>query len=374
MKDNLAKEALKRSLLLMKYDTSKTLTENEVKTNKRLLMEGPEESIRKVLGACANRPAREGTLNDAEIAGGFNQAFNYEVLGFLGIPGGTDDSKETGWRKYAEMMKVGNLDDLCNINNRFKEAGYGEFASEIIDDLDDEEMSELVTVFDMMKRKTDKEARLSVDNTEQMTIDFWKKQYSCVFVNGDNVDSQPRQDRNNQVYILVKGSSGDVYRLYTEGRLKKDSSTDEKLLPVRLKCANDGSTVVESVLSKKKHLREFDDTKIKNPNKPSPTPTGGGGGGGGGGATYDQSVANLQQQLLNYGFYLGTSGPKKDGVDGIRGSKTNAAQQAFSNGEKCGDYNKKNNYPNPATCKDGGDGGTPKPQDQEIKMIDPSTF
>jgi len=254
MKDNLAKEALKRSLLLMKYDTSKTLTENEVKSNKRLLMEGPEDSIRKVLSACANRPSREGTLNDAEIAGGFNQAFNYETLGFLG---GTDDSKETGWRKYAEMMKVGNLDDLCNINNRFKEAGYGEFADEIIDDLDDEEMSELVTVFDMMKRKTDKEARLSVDNTEMMTIDFWKKQYSCVFVNGDNVDSQPRQDRNNQVYILVKGSSGDVYRLYTEGRLKKDSTTDERLLPVKLKCAQDGITVVESLFSKKKTFKRI---------------------------------------------------------------------------------------------------------------------
>ena len=41
----------------------------------------------------------------------------------------------------------------------------------------------------------------------------------------------------------------------------------------------------------------------------------------------DPKVMELQKQLVAAGYKLGTSGPNKDGVDGIMGPKTRAAQQ-----------------------------------------------
>jgi hypothetical protein len=44
----------------------------------------------------------------------------------------------------------------------------------------------------------------------------------------------------------------------------------------------------------------------------------------------DQKVMELQKQLVAAGYNLGNSGPNKDGVDGIMGAKTRAAQQQMT--------------------------------------------
>ena len=361
-------EELNRALLMMKYDSNKTLTENE-ELIKTLIKEDVEDSVKTVLSACATRGSGEGTLNAAEVAAGFNKAFNYSSLGIFG---GTDDSKETGWRKYAETMKSGNLDDLCNISNRFKDAGYGDFAEKIISELDDEEMSELVGVFDMMKYRTDKEAKLSVSNTQQMNINYWRNQFPCVFENGDNVDNSPRKDRNNSVYILIKGSSGTQYQLYDGGsgigKLKRQG--EEKLLPQRLVCRNN-QTIVES-LNKKKLINEFDDSKVVG-GKGCSGQKGGGQKGSGQKSQYNRSVTDTQQKLYNLGFYSGNSGPENNGVDGLLGPKTKSAETAWKNGDTCAVYNKRMNYPNPPTCKTA-ESEKPKTPvaDKEISVVDPT--
>lgn len=57
-----------------------------------------------------------------------------------------------------------------------------------------------------------------------------------------------------------------------------------------------------------------------------------GGHGGHGGGSYDPAVAALQQQLKAQGADLGTTGPNGDGIDGIMGPLTQAAQAKFSAG------------------------------------------
>jgi hypothetical protein len=124
-------EALNRIKLMMNYDSSNTLTENEQKI-KSLIKEDDidtdtEKSVSKILSACSSRAEAEGTLDAASIASAFNRSFNYQTLGFMG---GTDDSL---WRAQAEKMKKGNLDDLCNINREFEDLGYGDFAQKLVD-------------------------------------------------------------------------------------------------------------------------------------------------------------------------------------------------------------------------------------------------
>jgi hypothetical protein len=129
-------EALNKIKLMMNYDSSTTLRENQEKI-KSLIKEDDvdtdtEKSVVKILSACSSRPEAEGTIDAASIASAFNRAFNFQTLGFMG---GTDDSL---WRTQAGLMKKGNLDDLCNVNREFEDLGYGDFAKKLIDELDDE--------------------------------------------------------------------------------------------------------------------------------------------------------------------------------------------------------------------------------------------
>lgn len=65
----------------------------------------------------------------------------------------------------------------------------------------------------------------------------------------------------------------------------------------------------------------------------------------------ESEVTSLQQSLLADCYYLGTSGPAQNGVDGRKGSMTIAAQQARTQGVSPSEYNEKNAYPTPKECQ-----------------------
>ena len=137
------KEVLERAKLMMSYDSSKTLSENVAKV--RVLKEDEidtptEKAIQKVLNAC-NQYNGVGTLDAAAIATAFNRAFNYQTIGMFG---GTND---TLWKQQAAIMKKGNMDDLCNIKREFEDLGFGDFAVQLVEELDDEELAELMETF-----------------------------------------------------------------------------------------------------------------------------------------------------------------------------------------------------------------------------------
>lgn len=263
-------EALNRVKLMMGYDPTKTLTENE-KSVKGLIKEDDidtdtEKSIQKVLQRCSGVDSI-GTLDAASIATAFNRAFNYQTMGFMG---GTDDSL---WRAQAQKMKKGNLNDLCNIKNEFEELGFGDFAQKLVDELDDEELAELMETFASMSYKTKTEREVKADSTEQKNINEFIAKFKCVFNTQSNIDSSVHYDKNRFTFIKVKGNSGQTYLLYYDGALKKWSPSKNMWIESGkfLRC-NGREVVVEST-EKKRLIEDFDDSGLGGTRTPSPTST-----------------------------------------------------------------------------------------------------
>lgn len=266
-------QALERVKLMMGYDANKTLTEN--RQSLKLIKEDDidndtEKSVKKMLDACNSRTPGEGTLDAASIASKFNKSFNYQTAYMFG---GTDDSL---WRAQAEIMKKGNLDDLCNIKTEFEELGYGSFAQKLVDELDDEELAELMEAFSAMSYRTKKESSLRVDSTEQKNINQFKAKFRCVFDSDSNVDQKVYVNQNKYTFIKVRGTSGRVYQLFYDGALKDWNGTKWVDTGKALTC--DGRKVVVESEQKKRLVEDFDDSGLR-VKTPTPTPTGGGGGG-----------------------------------------------------------------------------------------------
>ena len=55
----------------------------------------------------------------------------------------------------------------------------------------------------------------------------------------------------------------------------------------------------------------------------------------------DENTKKIQTMLVNKGYYIGNSGPNKDGVDGYYGKKTTAAYEAFNKNESAEDFNQR---------------------------------
>ena len=261
------KEALKRAKLMMGYDPSNTLTENEEKL-KSILKEDSidtktEISVQKILNGCSGRAEAEGTVDAAAIASAFNRSFNYQTLGFMG---GTYDSL---WRSQASKMIKGNYDDLCNVKKEFEDAGYGDFATQLVEELSDEELAELMETFSAMKYKTDKESKLAVNSTEQKNINWFKKNYPCIFDSDGNVDQTVRKNANNYVYILIKGTSGSQYQVFADGRVKKSDGTSTGK---KISCNGSKVSFIAESIVKKKLSEQIDDSDLTGEKKPNPKP------------------------------------------------------------------------------------------------------
>lgn len=261
-------EALKRAKLMMGYDPTKTLTENE-KSLKPLIKEDSadtetELSVGKILQGCSSRPPSEGTLDAASIASAFNQSFNYQAWYLFGQ--GTDDSL---WREQATIMKKGNYDDLCNIKKEFEDAGYGDFAAKIVDELDDEEIAELMRTFTSMKYRSDKEGKLALDKTEQKNINWFKNTFPCIFQSNGNVDQNVNKDNNNYVYILIKGTSGKQYQVFADGRVKKADGT---ATGKKVNCQGSKVSFIGESVEKKKLSEQIDDSSLLGGGSSNPDP------------------------------------------------------------------------------------------------------
>ena len=257
-------EALERAKLMMGYDPSTTLTENEQRLKSLIKEDSPtQQSVSKLLTACKGRAKTEGTLDAAAIASAFNKSFNYQTLGFLG---GTDDSE---WRKQAAIMKSGNLDDLCNINAEFEELGYGDFAKILIDELDDEELAELMGTFSAMNYRTKKMGSLAVASTEQYDINWFKKTFPCIFDSDGNVDQNVQPNANNYVYILIKTTSGNQYQVFADGRVKRmdGTSTGKKI-----RCQGSKVSFINESVQKKNLTEQINDDELLRTNAQPPAP------------------------------------------------------------------------------------------------------
>jgi murein L,D-transpeptidase YcbB/YkuD len=255
-------ESLKRMKLMMGYDPSTTLTENQQKI-KTLITEDEsqsEKAFRKVVTACTGRAETEGTIDAASVAAALNRSFNYTW--------GTEDSV---WRAQAAIMKKGNFDDFCNIVKEYEETFGESLADGVIGDLDDEEIAEFMEAIAAMKYKSNKMSKLAVASTEQYNINWFKKQFPCIFETDGNVDSQVRKNQNNYVYILIKGTSGAQYQVYSDGRVKK---TDGTSTGKKVACSGSKVTFINESIQKKNLVEQIDDSELTGGRRtPSPSPS-----------------------------------------------------------------------------------------------------
>jgi hypothetical protein len=252
------KEELVRTLLLMKYDTSKTLTENKKKVTEQSddwrfawddieddIDNEIEKSVQKILSGCSNRPEAEGSIDAASIASAFNRAFRYRW--------GTDN---TLWRNQLTAMKTGNMDDLCNVKKEFEGLGYGDFAQQLVTELNDEELSELMQTFSQMNYRSVKASKISAYNTEQQDINYFKKTFICIFNSFSNIGHEVYTDTNQRAYMKIKGTSGKEYFMYADGSIFEGT----KYIKRKIKCKNENTPEVISENFKKKVTEDIDDS------------------------------------------------------------------------------------------------------------------
>jgi hypothetical protein len=135
--------------------------------------------------------------------------------------------------------------------------------------LDDEELAELMKAFSSMKYRTDKEAKLQVDKTEQKNINWFKNTFPCIFQSNGNVDQSVNKDGNNYVYILIKGTSGNQYQVFADGRVKKSDGT---ATGKKVNCQGSKVTFIGESVQKKKLTEQIDDSSLTGGSTPSPNP------------------------------------------------------------------------------------------------------
>jgi hypothetical protein len=112
----------------------------------------------------------------------------------------------------------------------------------------------------------------------------------------------------------ITGINGDVIKFFSNGRF-----ADVKGQKGNYVCGNQANIINLMYDSDPKAVKYFNmspqPVKPKVPAKPKVL------------AKPNPQVMELQKQLKDAGYDLGTSGPNKDGVDGVMGPKTKAAEQ-----------------------------------------------
>jgi hypothetical protein len=392
MDKKLAKEALERTLLLMKYNTSKTLNENVEVISEQ------SQSIYKsaVAGGVAGATVGSAAFGVGAIPGALVGAIAGAALNFFnnggydkakklfeacktspGVPTLTDEDFDaltqrlhkaidytwgTDEDEISNVFKgIKTIPDLCGLSKNYEET-YGN----LLDDLDGEfeNDTEWADYFQVPLKPAIRKSKQLTDAAAQIGK---FNGFTCLKAN-ELLDGKKsiEFDKNNppNPYLKVVDESGVLYYMSLQGKLYNTNFQDTGHT---LKCSgkntivenkNGKSSLIEFVVPKKVGKQSVGKQSV---GKQS--------------VGYNKTTAVLQQQLYDSGYYIGNSGQLKNGVDGVLGPKTTKAREAYMSQKTCATYNQENNFPMPPTCKSSS--VTPKSEvkpEGEINVIDPSTY
>lgn len=294
MKHNLkiANEELKRAKLLMKYDSSKTLTENKEVINEIIPLIAaaawPDKKkgnkLKELCSICSktdpqSRNLKRITLNDQrrqEVVNLFRKSFDWTLFG-LGIGQGT------GMNDLRSALKIlkeeGNFGDFCKIREKFGK--NTEFEDEIISELNKTELVEVTNVIEMLITKS-QSGNIKTRDAETANTEWWITQFPCLEVTDSfHIPIHVNTDSYGNTYVkvkfIVKGKETD-FHILQNGRIY--TADKHKWTGKKITCTgseNTKVTVSESV--KKKVLMEQAD--LGNIDLGELTTDIGGGGGGG---------------------------------------------------------------------------------------------
>jgi hypothetical protein len=254
-------EALNKIKLMMNYDSSKTLSENQLTTKPLINEGGKDAAVRAILDRCSSSRvdlgnARMDVQDHIDMAALFDSAFSSAL--------GTDNE---AWRKaLKKMSSEGVFEDLCAIAKEYEELAGEEFADGIDADIDfDNEYTEFTTAFQkMIKRGT--QQSLKVKDAKSSDISYFEKTFPCIFQSNSNVGQGTELDQNKYIFIRVKGVSGKEFAVFSDGRIKTiatiggqpDKQTGKKITCNGSKVAY----IAESVVKKKSLNEQIDDSEL----------------------------------------------------------------------------------------------------------------
>lgn len=306
------KESLEKMKLLMSYDSSKTLKENEEEILKPTLNElGPtwaavgaaaaspvvaipaaailtilglnawmsgspdmEKKINEFCKACdkTDAKAKEYTtrmaltnIEQARLAKQLYKAYEYQSLGFMG---GTDDSEETGWKGVTKILEEkGQYGDVCAIRQMF---GSPLFEKRTIDELDDEEQAEFAGALGVVLERSIK-GNIKIKNASASGANWWLEQFPCLEVTDSFAPNwSPKVDKYGNSFVdvnfKIKGTLK-TFHLGEDGKIYVPTGggdpTAHKFSGKMVKCATPTKptlVVAENVVKKKtiKEQAEFD--------------------------------------------------------------------------------------------------------------------
>lgn len=297
------------------------LTESQVA---KLLNEGSFDTIKRIYYSDVSKlKSGKGTLGTSELRGIANGL--YDAIKGLG----TDKPQIT-----SNLNKCKNLHDFKNVRNKF----YSMFNEKLIDWLDGDidgdgqwttvVLRPLQRIYDVSKAAGHFKEAVAQDETEKNIM----SKFPCL---GDTPGYKFDRAKDGILYFKI---NTDDYAVKVDGTLLKHDGSEWVTFPEKTKCIGakyqdvseqdineqgidlspgvekETTTTTDTSTGTTDNTTTTGDTKTKSTN-----------------ATAGGSVSDFQQKLKDAGFGadLGTTGPKKDGVDGRLGGKTALAAMKF---------------------------------------------
>jgi hypothetical protein len=284
-------EALEKMKLMMKYDSSKTLTENREPV--RILNEiapliywgiaavaaalgigggiwgehssaDSETKIKKTLQACDNTDPEAIKINGRttmgpttiqKVVNKFKESFSWTLFG-LGIGGGTDLEALNEALKMLENK--GSFGDVCAVRKRYNEEGGKTLEEDLISELNTQDLTKVSNAIALTLSKTQK-GNVQVKQQETANTQWWLDAFPCLEVTdsfAQNFTVNPDRYGNTWVDVnfKVKGQVKPFHLLWN-GRIY--TADTHKYTGKKVECSGTKVTLVsESVISKKKIFKE----------------------------------------------------------------------------------------------------------------------
>jgi hypothetical protein len=281
-------EALNKMKLMMSYDSSKTLNENEqslkpINENTQLLNEiiplvaglalagnfnvpgwANASTIKKIKAlseGCDKTDAKSVALKretltnveQAKLASQFKKSFDWTVGGF-GIGGGTD--LEILRAALGVLESKGNYGDYCKVRELMDGK---QFESDMIEELNNEELGEVVSVIQLLLTKSAK-GNIKTRDAETANVNWWIEAYPCLEVTDSFADPiTVTTDRYGNSYVSVNFKiKGQVkeFHLLNNGRIY--TADTHKYTGKKVECTGTKVSVIAESLKKKSIYEQAD--------------------------------------------------------------------------------------------------------------------
>lgn len=275
-------EALNRIKLMMNYDSSKTLNENEqsLKPINEIALALPviaalatggnvsgwgnsstTKKIKVLSEGCDKTDAKSvalkretlSSVEQAKLASQFKKSFDWTVGGF-GIGGGTD--LEILRAALGVLESKGNYGDYCKVRELMDGK---QFESDMIEELNNEELGEVVSVIQLLLTKSAK-GNIKTRDAETANVNWWIEAYPCLEVTDSFADPISVQtDRYGNSYVSVNFKiKGQVkeFHLLNNGRIY--TADTHKYTGKKVECTGTKVSVIAESLKKKSIYEQAD--------------------------------------------------------------------------------------------------------------------